>query len=53
MDPVYSDCPPKMSDGRFLGDFRTSDTRELGIMRMNGIVRAQDYKRFLCKQIFI
>lgn len=48
-DNVYPDCPARMSDGRFLGDRRTSDTRELYNMRINGITRAQDYKKFLQK----
>lgn len=47
MDNCYKECSAKMEDGRFLSDFRTSNTREQYIKTMNGIVSESDYRMFL------
>lgn len=47
MDNFYKNCPPRMSDGRFLRDHRTSHRRELNNMQVNGIERADDYRLHL------
>lgn len=46
-DNYYTQCPAKISDGRFLADNRSSHRRELYNMHMNGINRASDYRNFL------
>lgn len=47
MDNFYQSCPAKMCDGRFLTDYRSSNTREQYIKYVNGIVRTDDYRSFL------
>jgi len=47
MDNYYKGCPPKMSDGRFLTDYRTAGTREQYIKTINGFVRDDEYRMFL------
>jgi len=37
MDNFWNGCPPKMSDGRFLQDFRTSSRREQYIRTVNDL----------------
>jgi hypothetical protein len=49
MDNFYSNCPARMSDGRFLRDNRTSHKRELYNMYSNDINRSDDYRLFLQK----
>lgn len=46
MDNYWKGCPPKMSDGRFLQDFRSADRREQYIKYVNNIVR-DDEQRML------
>ncbi len=47
MDNFYNECPAKMEDGRFLTDYRSSNTREQFIRSINGIVRTDEYRSFL------
>ena len=47
MDNIYKGCPPKMSDARFLTDYRTANTRNQYIKSINGLVRDDDYRLFL------
>ena len=47
MDNFYNECPAKMEDGRFLTDYRSSNTREQYIKQINGIVNTNDYRSFL------
>lgn len=47
MDNFYKDCPAKMSDGRFLADHRSTNVRDQYIKTINGIVRDDDYRKFL------
>lgn len=47
MDNFYKGCPAKMEDGRFLTDYRTSNTREQYIKSINGFVRDDEYRMFL------
>lgn len=47
MDPIYNECPPKMSDARFLTDYRSSNTREQYIRSINGLTNTDDYRDFL------
>ena len=47
MDNYYSNCPPKMDDGRFLTNYKTSSCYNEYIKYMNGIVRDDDYRLFL------
>lgn len=49
MDNIYKECPAKMSDGRFLSDYRTSNTRNQYNKAINGIVREDEYRLFLQK----
>ena len=49
MDNYFVGCPPRMDDGRFLSDFRTSSAREQFVKNINGIVRDDDYRMFLQK----
>ena len=47
MDNYFKGCPPRMNDGRFLTDYRSQDTINQSIQKMNGIVRDDDYRVFL------
>ena len=47
MDNFYKNCPPMMSDGRFLTDYRTAVRREEHNKHVNNIVRNDDYRIFL------
>lgn len=47
MDNFYNECPAKMSDARFLTDYRSSNTRELYIRSINGISKTSDSRAFL------
>ena len=47
MDNFFQGCPAKMSDGRFLTDFRPADTREQYNKAINNIVRDDEYRIFL------
>lgn len=47
MDNKYNECPAKMEDGRFLTDYRNSNTREQYIKSINGIMNTNDYRSFL------
>jgi hypothetical protein len=47
MDNFYKSCPPMMSDGRFLTDYRTAVRREEYNKYTNNIVRNDDYRLFL------
>lgn len=47
MDNFYHNCPPKMSDGRFMTDYRPHTVVEEQIKRANGIIRDDDVRLFL------
>ena len=47
MDNFYNECPAKMEDGRFLTDYRSSNTREQYIKQINGISNTDEYRAFL------
>ena len=47
MDNYFKGCPPRMDDARFLTDYRSQDTINQSIQKMNGIVRDDDYRLFL------
>lgn len=47
MDNVYQKCPPKMSDGRFLTDYRSTAAREEYLKTINGFTRDDDYRHYL------
>ena len=49
MDNFIEKCPAKMSDGRFLTDYRSSHTRELYNMSKLKINNASDYRLLLEK----
>jgi hypothetical protein len=46
-DNYWKGCPPKMSDGRFLTDYRTAVRREEYIKQLNGFIRDDEYRMFL------
>jgi hypothetical protein len=47
MDNYYKNCPPRMDDGRFTTNYKTSSTIEEYIKYVNGITRDDDYRLFL------
>lgn len=47
MDNYYTQCPPKMEDGRFLTDYRTATTREEANKKAVAIVRDDEYRQYL------
>ena len=47
MDNFYKNCPPKMDDGRFITNYKTSSSYNEYIKYMNGITRDDDYRLFL------
>ena len=47
MDNFFTHLPGKMNDSRIFTDYRTSSTRELNNMTMNGIVNEHDYRKAL------
>lgn len=50
MDNFFQSCPAKMNDGRFLQDFRSSNTRELHNMHKQRINRSDDYRLALMRK---
>ena len=49
MDNFHIGCPARMSDGRFLTDHRTANTREQYIKAINGFVNDDEFRLFLQK----
>ena len=47
MDNFYSNCPPKMDDGRFTTNYKSDSSINEYIKYMNGITRDDDYRLFL------
>ncbi len=47
MDNYYVNCPPKMNDGRFTTNYKSSSSYNEYIKYMNSIVRDDDYRLFL------
>ena len=47
MDNFYKNTPAKMSDGRFLTDYRSSNVRELNNMYVNNVTNSNNYRRLL------
>ena len=47
MDNYYKNCPPKMDDGRFTTNYKSSSSINEYIKYMNGITRDDDYRLFL------
>lgn len=47
MDNYYSNCPPKMNDGRFTTNYKSDSSINEYIKYMNGITRDDDYRLFL------
>lgn len=47
MDNFYQTCPPKMSDGRHITDYRPHTHIEEQIKYINGITRDDDARLFL------
>jgi hypothetical protein len=47
MDNYYKNCPPKMDDGRFTTNYKTSSSYNEYIKYVNGITRDDDYRLFL------
>lgn len=47
VDNFFKDCPAKMSDGRFLTDYRSATRREEYVKYINDIVRDDTYRLFL------
>lgn len=47
MDNFFKQCPPVMSDGRFLTDWRTNVRMNEAIKFDNNVVRDDDYRLFL------
>lgn len=47
MDNFFKNCPAKMSDSRFLTDWRSSDVREQYIRSINGFVRTDEFRTFM------
>ena len=46
-DNFRKECPPRMSDGRFLRDHRQAYNREYAYMKKINATTAHDYKNFL------
>jgi hypothetical protein len=47
MDNFHKECPARMEDGRFLTDYRSSNTREQYNKAVNGIVNDHEMRTFL------
>lgn len=47
MDNYYKNCPPRMDDGRFTTNYKSSSNINEYIKYMNGITRDDDYRLFL------
>ncbi len=47
MDNYYRNCPPKMDDGRFTTNYKTSSSINEYVKYVNGITRDDDYRLFL------
>jgi hypothetical protein len=47
MDNFYQGCPPKMSDGRHMTDYRPNTVMEEQIKYTNGIIRDDEARLFL------
>lgn len=47
MDNFYKNCPPRMDDGRFTTNYKSSTSINEFIKYQNGIVRDDDYRLFL------
>lgn len=47
MDNYYANCPPRMDDGRFLTNYKSSTHINEHIKYLNGIVRNDDYRLYL------
>ena len=47
MDNFFTHLPGRMNDSRILTDYRSSDTRELSNMNINGIVNEHEYRKVL------
>ena len=47
MDNYYKNCPPRMDDGRFTTNYKSSSTTNEYIKYMNGLTRDDDYRLFL------
>lgn len=47
MDNYYKNCPPKMDDGRFTTNYKSSSSYNEYVKYMNGITRDDDYRLFL------
>ena len=47
MDNYYRNCPPRMDDGRFTTNYKSSSNINEYIKYMNGITRDDDYRLFL------
>lgn len=47
MDNYYHTCPPKMSDGRHITDYKESTLADEQIKYVNGIIRDDEYRLFL------
>lgn len=47
MDNYYRNCPPRMDDGRFTTNYKTSSCYNEYIKYVNGITRDDDYRLFL------
>ncbi len=47
MDNYYKNCPPKMSDGRFITNYKTASSYNEYIKFENGITRDDDYRLYL------
>ena len=47
MDNFWKGCPPKMSDGRLLTDYRTAVRRNEYVKFINNIIRDDEYRLFL------
>ena len=47
MDNFFKSCPPKMSDGRAFGDFKTATRRNEQIKYIKGVQRDDEYRLML------
>lgn len=47
MDNFYKTCPPKMSDGRHMTDYKESTLLDEQVKFVNGIVRDDEYRMLL------
>jgi hypothetical protein len=47
MDNYYKNCPAKMSEGRFLANWKSATVNNEYLKYKNGIIRDDDYRLFL------